>query len=190
MYLFFDTETDGLPRSWNAPVSQLSNWPRLVQIAWLLFDDDGNELESKSFIIKPVGFEIPVAAARIHKITTEIALREGVEIKPVLRAFASSIDKSDVLVAHNMSFDEKIVGAEFIRGDIPNNLDQKKKVCTMLSSTNFCELPGNYDGYKWPKLSELHIKLFGIDFEGAHDATADIKTTAKCFWKMREMNLI
>ena len=190
MYLFFDTETDGLPRSWNAPVSQLSNWPRLVQIAWLLFDDDGNELESKSHIIKPVGFKIPEAAARIHKITTEIALREGVEIKPVLRAFASSIDKSDVLVAHNMSFDEKIVGAEFIRGDIPNNLDQKKKVCTMLSSTNFCELTRNYSDYKWPTLSELHIKLFGADFTGAHDATTDIKATAKCFWKLREMNLI
>ena len=47
MYLFFDTETTGLPKRWNAPVTDLENWPRLVQLAWIMYDDRGNMLESR-----------------------------------------------------------------------------------------------------------------------------------------------
>ena len=65
----------------------------------------------------------------------------------------------------------------------------KSKLCTMKSSTGYCKIPGNY-GYKWPKLSELHLKLFGEDFEEAHDASADINATEKCFWEMRKIGLI
>ncbi|MHA7056780.1 hypothetical protein ACWGOQ_0006140 [Aquimarina sp. M1] len=64
-----------------------------------------------------------------------------------------------------------------------------KKLCTMLTSTNYCKISGNY-GYKWPTLSELHIKLFGEDFEGAHDASADIMATEKCFWEMKRLEWI
>jgi hypothetical protein len=59
----------------------------------------------------------------------------------------------------------------------------------MEASTDFCKIQGYY-GYKWPKLSELHIKLFGEDFDGAHDALADIEATARCFWEMRKLKLI
>ena len=45
-------------------------------------------------------------------------------------------------------------------------------------------------GYKWPKLSELHIRLFGEDFDEAHDAAMDINATEKCFWKIRAIGLI
>ena len=188
-YLFFDTETTGLPRSNRAPVHQVSNWPRMVQIAWLLFDNSGNEIDGNCHIIKPNGFTIPAAVARIHRITNERALKEGIDLLPVLKSFSEFIDQADVLVAHNMSFDEKIVGAEFIRNKMPNSVSGKKKLCTMLSSTDYCQLPGPY-GNKWPKLSELHTELFGYDFEEAHDALADIRATAKCFWKMREIELI
>ena len=53
MYLFFDTETTGLPKRWNAPVTDLENWPRLVQLAWIMYDDRGNMLESRDVIVKP-----------------------------------------------------------------------------------------------------------------------------------------
>lgn len=59
MYLFFDTETTGLPKRWNAPVTDLENWPRLVQLAWIMYDDRGNMLESRDVIVKPEGFTIP-----------------------------------------------------------------------------------------------------------------------------------
>ncbi len=189
MYLFFDTETTGLPRNWKAPVTDLDNWPRMIQIAWILCDNDGNRIETNDYIIRPENFEIPRASSRVHGITTERALKEGIDLTQVLNQFNELIEKADFIVAHNISFDEKILGAELLRKKIPSSFNRKKKICTMKSSIDYCRLPGNY-GYKWPKLSELHIKLFGEDFEEAHDASADINATEKCFWEMRKIGLI
>ena len=189
MYLFFDTETTGLPRNWKAPVTDLNNWPRMIQIAWILCDDKGNRIEAADFIIKPENFIIPREAARVHGISTEKAIAEGVELEKVLIQFNELVEEADFIVAHNISFDEKIVGAELLRKNIRSSFARKRKLCTMHASTDYCKLPGPY-GYKWPKLSELHIKLFGEDFVEAHDASVDINATEKCFWKMREIGLI
>ncbi len=186
MYLFFDTETTGLPRNWKAPVSDLNNWPRLVQLAYLHFDENGNRISGGDFIIKPEGFKIPADASRIHGISNEKALKEGVLLSGVLQIFQNLIVDSEILVAHNMSFDEKIIGAEFLRLGMENSIPAKRKICTMQSSTNFCALIGPY-GYKWPKLSELHYKLFKTGFEEAHNAAVDINATAKCFWELRRL---
>jgi len=189
MYLLFDTETTGLPKNYKAPVTDTNNWPRLVQIAWLLFDNNGNEIDNRDYIIKPEGFTIPVEASNVHGISTEQALIEGEDLKKILVIFAAEIEKADYLVAHNISFDEKIVGAEFVRKGIKSKLFDKKQICTMKSSTNYCQLPGQY-GYKWPNLMELHKKLFGHGFEEAHNAAADIGATAKCFWELKKLKVI
>ena len=118
MYLFFDTETTGIPRDYKAPLSKLDNWPRLVQLAWLLHDDAGNELERGSCMVKPVGFTIPLDVARIHGITTQRALQEGRMLGEVLVEFSALVNRAMTLVAHNMAYDEKIVGAEFLRNGI------------------------------------------------------------------------
>mgnify|MGYP002633575015 FL=1 len=189
MYLFFDTETTGLPRNWKAPVTDLNNWPRLVQLAFLLYNNNGNRISSGDFIIKPDGFTIPPDASRIHGITTDRAIRDGHPLDQVLQQFKSMIEQATHLVAHNMSFDEKIVGAEFLRNRMENILKGKRKICTMESTTEFCRLSGPY-GYKWPKLSELHYKLFRMGFEEAHNAAVDINATAKCFWELRRIGEI
>jgi len=189
MYLFFDTETTGLPLNWNAPITNLSNWPRMVQLAWMLFDSVGNKIDNNSYIIKPEGFTIPIEVSRIHGITTQKAIEEGVSLKVVLDEFYELINEAEYLVAHNISFDEKIVGAEFLRHKYNNPIPQKKKICTMKSSVDYCGLKGPY-GNKWPKLSELHYKLFNTDFDDAHDAMVDISITAKCFWQLKKLNLI
>jgi DNA polymerase III epsilon subunit-like protein len=189
MYLFFDTETTGLPKNWKAPITDLNNWPRLVQLAYLLYDMNGKLIAEGDHIVKPDGFIIPTEASRIHGITTERAIEEGKPIQIVLQDFESFIFEAMVLVAHNMSFDEKIVGAEFLRNKMKDHIASKKKICTMQSSTNFCAISGNY-GYKWPKLSELHYKLFRTGFEEAHNAAADIQATAKCFWELKRLGKI
>lgn len=189
MYLFFDTETNGLPRNWKAPVSDLTNWPRLIQIAWILFDKDGNELSRNDHIVRPNGFTIPSDASAIHRITTERANDEGVNLIFVLDEFQSQLAKSTYLVAHNIDFDEKIVGAEFLRSGMTNAIPSKRHICTMKSTTDFVAIPGNY-GNKWPKLSELHQKLFGMGFAEAHNAEADINATAKCFWEARRRGIL
>ena len=189
MYLFFDTETTGLPKNWKAPVTNLNNWPRMVQIAWLQYDKDGNRISANNSIIKPEGYTIPSDASRIHGITTERAISEGMDLFGVLQDFHVLINQADFLVAHNMSFDEKIVGAELLRNNLTNTIETSNKICTMLSTTNYCALKGPY-GYKWPKLSELHYKLFGFEFDEAHDAAVDIEATAKCFWELKQRGVL
>ena len=189
MYLFFDTETTGLPRNWKAPVTDLNNWPRMIQIAWIACDNQGKRIESGDFIIKPENFTIPSDASRVHGISTERANSEGELLESVLVKFNKLVEEADFIVAHNISFDEKIVGAEFLRKGVQTSFEQKRKLCTMKASTDYCKIPGPY-GNKWPKLSELHIKLFGVDFDEAHDASVDINATEKCFWEMRKLGLI
>jgi DNA polymerase III epsilon subunit-like protein len=189
MYLFFDTETTGLPKNYKAHVSDLNNWPRLVQLAYLLYDRDARLISSKNFIIRPQGFVIPADSSRIHGITTERAMIEGVALTAALSDFHSLARQCTHLVAHNMSFDENIVGAEFLRNGMTNVLASKRKVCTKELTTEYCAIPGNY-GYKWPKLSELHYKLFKTNFEEAHDASVDITITAKCFWELKRLGIL
>jgi DNA polymerase III subunit epsilon len=188
MYLFFDTETTGLPLKWKAPVRDLANWPRLVQAAWILDDDEGNEISGRNYIVRPDGFSIPEVAARIHGITTERAMREGRPLSGVLRELGEIIASSEFIVGHNIDFDEKIVGAEFLRNGMKNFLEGKEKICTMKCATEYCAIENRF-GYKWPKLSELHYQLFGKGFDEAHNAAADIRVTAKCFWEMKRRGI-
>lgn len=189
MYLFFDTETTGLPKNWNAPITDTNNWPRIVQLAYMLYDINGVKIEEGDFIIKPDGFSIPLDSSRVHGITTDRAIREGHQLSDVLAKFNSLINTTTYIVAHNISFDEKVLGAEFIRNNTSSQLQQKQKICTMKNSVDFCQIPGNF-GYKWPKLSELHYRLFKSDFEEAHNAMVDVSVTAKCFWEMKRINII
>jgi len=189
MYLFFDTETTGLPLSWKAPIEDLNNWPRMVQAAWILHDNDGNEISTRNYIVKPDRFIIPEASSKIHGITNEIANASGSPLNVVLQDFKETISHADFLVGHNIGFDEKIIGAEFLRNKMRNHLLGKSTICTMKCATEYCGIESQY-GYKWPKLSELHYQLFKTGFSEAHNAEADIRITAKCFWEMKRRGII
>ena len=189
MYLFFDTETTGLPKDWNAPISDLDNWPRLVQIAWSHYDSSGNKMSDNGYIIKPQGFVIPPHSSVVHRISTERALQEGADLKTVLEKFVQDIKNVKFLVAHNMDFDIKIVKAEFLRNNILSNISEISKICTMKRATSFCQIKGSH-GFKWPTLSELYLKLFKEDFQDAHDASVDISACAKCFFQLKKMKII
>lgn len=188
-YLFFDTETTGVPKDWKAPITSFDNWPRIVQIAWLIYDCRGNQIKKNEFVIKPSGFEIPTEASNVHGITTKYAFEAGSAIKDALIKFEQDCEKSKYLIAHNINFDSNVLGAEFLRTFGRNPLTKIDQLCTMEASTDFCKIPGK-KGYKWPKLSELHIQLFGVNFEDAHNALADVEATAKCYWEMKRLELI
>lgn len=181
--LFFDTETTGLPKNYKSHYTDTDNWPRLVQLAYIFCDINGQIIDKGSWIVKPNDFIIPNEASNIHRITNERAQLEGLPINIIINNFKSILKESDLLVAHNIAFDVNIIGAELTRLNIESNLDSIKKICTMEKSTNFCAIEGNY-GYKWPKLSELFFKLFNTNFEEAHDAAVDIEATYKCFWEL------
>lgn len=189
-YLFFDTETTGLPHDYEAPACDTLNWPRMVQLSWILTDSKGNVLSTHDYIIRPDGYEIPEKSASIHGISTEKAMSEGLPLDSVLVVFAATLDSAEYIVGHNISFDIHVVDSEFFRRGVDVQLSSMKSYCTMLAGTDYCKLPGRYGHYKWPKLQELHKILFGVEFDGAHNSAADVEATCKCFWEMRRRKII
>jgi DNA polymerase-3 subunit epsilon len=191
MYLVFDTETTGIPRSHDAPASDIENWPRLIQIAWLLADAEGRELGSQAFIIRPEGFVIPDGATRVHGSDTQTARRLGIEVSGALDAFATDLSAAEILVDHNVRFDERVIGAEFFRaGRMRNPIESKTRYCTMREATDFCRIPGGPRGYKWPTLDQLHRTLFGVGVEAAHNAIADVRACAACFFELKRRGVM
>ena len=125
MFLTFDTETTGLPKNFNAPVSESENWPRLVQLAWQLNDNNGRLISVNSHIIKPDGYSIPYNSEKIHGISTEIALKEGKKLGDILKEFEKDLLRSKYIIGHNIKFDINIVGAEHYRKNFKSSIEDK-----------------------------------------------------------------
>ncbi|MBN2891821.1 MAG: 3'-5' exonuclease [Bacteroidales bacterium] len=180
-YLFFDTETTGFPPK-----------ARLVQIAWQVWDN--NQLISKkNYIIYPNGFTIPDEVAKIHGITTEIAIKKGEDLGKVMSEFDTDINTVDKIVAHNYRFDAQIVMGEYQRLSMMTVFSQIPHLDTMKESTNYLKLPNKnprYKGFKFPKLEELHVHLFNEKFDNAHSADADVDATVKCFFELQSRGII
>ena len=186
MYLIFDTETTGLPKRWDAPITDTDNWPRCIQIAWQLHDAMGNCIESQDYLVQPEGFNIPYDAEKIHGISTELAQEQGVPLAEVLEKFNEALGKTKFVVGQNVKFDLNIMGAEFVRGDIANQLQELPVLDTCTEHTaSLCQLPGGrYGKFKLPTLTELHQFLFEVPFGEAHNATADVEATTRCFFEL------
>jgi len=186
MYLIFDTETTGLPKRWNAPVSDIDNWPRCVQIAWQLHDGSGKLLEHYDALVQPEGFNIPYDAEQIHGISTALAAAQGKPLKEVLEDFKTVLAKTGFVVGQNVSFDLNVMGAEFFRDSGANPLEPLPVLDTCTEDTaELCQLPGGRGGkFKLPTLTELHAYLFGEPFDEAHNASADVEATARCFLEL------
>lgn len=191
MYLIFDTETTGRIENWKAPVTDFEFFPRVVQLAWQLHDEMGELIEVKNFIIKPDGYTIPYNAEKIHGISTERAMKQGVELSFVMDEFQKALAQTKWAVGHNVEFDMKVMGAEYARANRDDGLMEKQTLDTMLLSTDFCQLPGGRGkGYKYPTLSELNEKLFHEKVNNAHNASADVEATARCFLELIRVGVI
>lgn len=192
MILFFDTETNGLPADYNAPPRDTDNWPRIVQLAYSVRRLDGELVFERDVIIRPDGWNIP--PDMIHGISEAEALEVGLPVAPEITLFLDWVEKCNYLVAHNLNFDYPVFAAEYIRAARAGTVEVRKaeigKICTMQSTVEFCRIPGRFGKYKWPKLSELHFKLFGCDFEGAHNALFDVNATVKCFFELLKREVI
>ena len=186
MYLIFDTETTGLPKKWKAPITDTDNWPRCIQLAWQLHDDMGNLIEQEDFLIQPDGFDIPYDAERIHGISTALAQKDGIPLKEALERFNTALAKTTFIVGQNLDFDINIMGCEFYREGVASPLTELPKLDTCTEVTaNLCKLPGGrYGKFKLPTLTELHDYLFQEPFAEAHNATADVAATTRCFLEL------
>lgn len=185
MYLIFDTETTGLPKNINGSFSDLSNWPRIVQLAWQIHDIGGNLVKNRDYIIYPDNFDIPYNATKIHGISNEEAKKKGEKLGEVLQKFNNDLNKIQVIIGHNLNFDLKIIGSEFYRLNITTELFNKKHIDNQIFGQSACKIStGRFGKYKYPKLSELYTFLFNEIFDGSHNAIADVNATARCFFEL------
>jgi len=185
--IVFDTETTGLPISWEASADDVNNWPRIVEIAWLVLDGHAKKLYVRQ-VVRPEGFSVPKEIAAIHGISNEEALRVGSSLNYVMACFVKAIASADMVVAHNIGFDYPVVNCELIRLGIEYPLSEANHFCTMRSTVELCQISGG-SGYKWPKLQELYRYLFGVNFSDAHSALADANATADCFIELNKRGL-
>ena len=192
MYIVFDTETTGKALSFSAPITDFNNWPRMVQIAWKVFDANGVETDSKNLIIKPNGFIIPDEVIKIHRISNERAKAEGIPLRQALDLFATAVKNNKYLIAHNITFDENVVGCELLREEMHNYVQDIQHIDTMKLTTEYVGIPNSRgrSGFKYPSQAELHQKLFDKGFDDAHDALADVTALSNCFFKLQEIGVL
>jgi DNA polymerase III epsilon subunit-like protein len=201
-YLFVDTETTGLCDNPKASFKIIDAWPRLVSIAWIVCDDDKKVHSIEKFIAKTNGWTIPAEATAVHGITNEQANTEGIDIADILKEFIIAMSNCDYVIGHNIRFDRRVIAAELHRCFPTKMYDEifygMRYRDTMHVSREFCAIPyaakpgkPASKGWKFPTLSEMHEKLYnGEVYENAHNASADIRATIKCYWRLDALGLV
>ena len=204
--LVFDTETTGLPKSKIINPEALQLWPHIVQFSYIIYDTVLNDIvESSDSIIKmPENVIIPEESIKFHGITDEISLLKGVEIDAILNEFFYHLRNVDELIGHNVSFDINMVKVELLRLIYSDNFQNEKKEykynlhflnnfknisCTLQDSIELCNIKAltkyGKEYLKYPKLVELHYKLFEMTPNNLHNSFNDILITLRCFMKMK-----
>lgn len=192
--LVFDTETTGLTKVKNPSIFDFEKWPYIIQLSYILYDTDTQVIDDlfDSVIRIPEDVEIDKVAEQLHNISKEKSLSTGIDIKKALNIFNEALNKADIVVGHNVSFDKCLVMVECNRNNLRqaftvNNI-KKLEYCTMKNSKNICRIERiseNGDKYfKYPKLSELHNTLFNSIPENCHNSLVDIVLCLRCYIKI------
>jgi len=187
--LVFDTETTGLPKDYNGSLYDSDNWPYIVQLSYIVFDCKQNTILHKinQFIKLPKGIKIPESATAIHHVTNEMCETDGIDITVALKDFNTYAKLATRLVAHNISFDKRLIVVESIRNNKLSIFTKNPAIyCTMKSTTHKCKIERKFkDGtsyYKYPTLTELHEHLFQTTPKGTHDAINDVLICLRCYY--------
>jgi DNA polymerase III epsilon subunit-like protein len=190
--LVFDTETTGLPTERNAPITATHKYPYILQLSYVLYDT----VERRTLAVRDdyvrVAAQVPISASStaIHGIDRTVCEQRGVPIEEALERFRAHVASADVLVAHNLQFDERMIEVECLRSQLASPFFQKPLKCTMLTNVNVCKLAhatfrgGN--NYKWPTLAELHQHCFQTVPVGLHNALTDVRACLRCFVWLEE----
>jgi len=187
----YDTET-----TWfiNKKEPNLDLQPNIIQFAWILWELinwEFNEIKRINQIINPKK-PIPFASSQIHHLY-DIDVKNATYIEDVIDDILSYINEPDIIVWHNIEYDENMVKLELKRLEQEYKYQPKQVICTMNESINYCKLPKKISSSQWykrPKLWELHKKLFWEYFMWAHDAMTDVEATLRSFLELVKRDVI
>jgi len=179
--MFLDTEASGEPVSWDVSSMDCHDWPYLVQISWVVYSIDGNEIKREKLYIDDQDFKTTPSALKIHKITDDFRQQHGNSRREVLHRFLMDLTKYDpMLVCHFLKFDINLLKVELVRAGINYDLEQIPAFCTMLATRY---LAGTAKA-RHLHLSQLYTVLFFRTLQNYHDALYDALATAECFFEL------
>lgn len=192
--IFYDTETSGLPL-FKEP-SEHPDQPHIVQLGACLVELDTRKvIASLDLIVKPDGWTIPDEVASVHGITTERALAVGVPEALAVELLLEMHKQADVRIAHNETFDARIVRIgckRFFDDATADDWKAGAAQCTAVLSTPICALPptekmrkaGRFH-HKTPNLSEAYRHFTGRELVGAHSAMVDVLACMDVFFAIK-----
>lgn len=186
--LVFDTETTGFI---NKKELNLDAQPYIIQFAgilWELQNWEYKEIWRKDILIKPP-IPIPYWASQVHHIY-DIDVKDSPVMKDQIEEMMNFLSQADIIIGHNIEYDESMIKLELKRLEKLHLYAPNQVLCTMKTTVDYCALQWNWARFKYPKLWELHKKLFGEYFVGAHDAMVDVEATLKCFLELEKQNVI
>lgn len=179
--IFIDTEASGLPVNWHLPYSTEGNWPSAVQVSWLIYTRDGQEVKREDHFILNTDFIITPKAMEIHGINPGILAVKGKPRKQIMQLLADDLNKyQPMVVGHFIQLDYHILGADFYRAGIDNPLLNLPVFCTMLATTQLIWTP-------MPKsllLGDLYAFLFYKPLLNQHNALTDAEAAAQCYFEL------
>jgi len=185
-YMVLDTETTGLPRMVNGEFyppseTQYYAFSRLVELGYVIYDAQHNEIKREALLIKPDGFN--VEAAHIHGIAHEYACDNGIPIADAFKTFSADLDTVESIVAHNIQFDLNILLAEccvYKNTEISKKIESKIAICTKQLGKQFLKT----ESERGPRLSALYEHFFDTPANQDHRALSDVLLCARCYVKM------
>jgi DNA polymerase III epsilon subunit-like protein len=207
--LILDTETTGLSPTKLISPDTLNMWPYIIQLSYLIFDTEVNDilLIYDNIIKIKDGTIISEDVSKINGITYEISQKKGIFIEEALINLFNDLKHVDKIIGHNISFDINMIRVELLRliynenhkNDITflkeckYNLhfitNTKNICCTLKDSIKLCNIQATdihgKSYLKYPKLLELHIKLFDSIPKNLHNSLNDILVTLRCYMKMK-----
>ena len=179
--LFIDTEASGLPKKWNLPYDAKGNWPNSVQISWIIYTQDGQYVKEEDHYIKDDDFAISDSAIKIHGITRDFLQANGECRKEIMELLAKDVSQfQPLVVGHFMEFDQHMIGADFYRTGIENPIKKEDTFCTMVGTRQLVKNPA----MDFLRLDDLYEMIFDKPFNNPHNAIADAKATAACFFEL------
>lgn len=180
----YDTET-----TWfiNKKETDLNKQPKIVQFAWIMWelkDWEFSEIKRVNILINPK-CSIPFGASQVHHIY-DIDIKNAPYIETQINNILEYINSADITIWHNIEYDEDMVKIELKRLEQEYKYQPKQVICTMKTTVDFCAIRWNWERFKYPKLWELHKKLFWEYFIWAHDAMTDVEATLRCFLELEK----
>jgi DNA polymerase-3 subunit epsilon len=209
----FDTETTGLPKSKIINDLSLALWPHIVQFSYIIYDTELQKIiKTVDLIIRiPENINISDEVSDIHGITNFISQSSQYKIEDALIHFSKDYlnYNIDLIVGHNLSFDINMLKVELMREiNIQHSLNLSDKrmfsqllevlddlkpespelYCTMQKTIELCNLKSKTkygkEYVKFPKLNELHMKLFNSQPRNLHNSLNDVLICLRCYYML------